>query len=489
MSSGNNPGSVVSRRGVLVGAGAGLGLVAAGAADAQSDGPTERWRYAPGSVSNLVGHDGTYYVVAGETIQAVDATSGRVAWTADAGGPVPDGAFALDPPSGTAVAAIEGGTAVGVALDDGTERWRRSAGGRGIGAVAVDGTAYLLAGSTVQAVDAASGQPTWSHSIPDEIDGDSRGLAVATTDSGPVPVYHTSNYAVGLDGSGNESWRLELSVPAFSDQVFRFDDNNIAAQGQYVYYQSDTGPNDGDRHGLVDAATGTLVWERLDDYTNLSELRGGPATFNGHVVNSGADATVLSVPGGREQWRTGITTYDGIAGTSEALYVAGETDATAVLRSFGPGGTINWTLEFGEYREYDRLYYDEYEFYNVPPTVTDGSIVFGATPEDGERALRCYELPESEWLAEPQRETTATPAPGEDATPAPTTAPPPGAVTDGPPTRRPSSGDGSDRGFFSNGENRPLAALDGANLTLFSTAVTVFGIAVTVYDLIRGGDG
>jgi hypothetical protein len=485
---GSRRATVLSRRSLLTRVGGGAAFLAGGTtgAGAQSAELTKRWQYAPGDVSNLAGHDGTYYLTAGETVQAVGATSGEVLWTADAGGAVPENAFALDATSETAVAVSESGTAVGVALN-GDEQWRRSAGGDGIGVAVAGGTAYALAGSTVQAVDAASGEPVWSHGIPEAADGQAKGLALASTDSGVVPVYHTQNDLVGLDSSGAEQWRLELPVPAFSEDVFLFNSNNIVSQGQYVYYQSDTGPGDGDRHGMVDATTGTLVWERLDSYTNLGDLRGGPATFDGRVVNSGVEATVLSVPGGSTQWRTGITAYDSITGTSEALYVAGDASGTATVRSFGAGGTINWTLEFGEYDEYDSLYNEAYEFFNVPPAVTDGSVLFGATPGSGERALRCYELPESEWLAEPQRETPTTGNGDETARTEDGAASDSGDV--GPPSEQePSPGRQAERGFFTNGENAPLGALSGANLTLFSTAVTVLGIVITVYDLLRGGD-
>lgn len=459
----------------------------------QSAQPTARWQYAADRVSNTIGHDGGYYLTTGETVQAIDATTGKTEWTAGAGSPVREGAAAIDAEHDVLITASESGTALGVTLADGTERWRRSAGGAGIGVAVADGTAYLLAGSTVQAVEAASGDQLWSHNIPEAVGGQPKGLAVANTDAGVVPVYHTPDYLISVTDSGTEQWRLELPAPTFSSDVFAFNSNNIVSQGQYVYYQSDTGPNDGDRHGMVDATTGTLVWERLDDYTNLTELRGGPATFNGRVVNSGAEATVMSVPGGSTQWSTGITAYDSITGTSEALYVAGDAGGTATVRSFGAGGTINWTLEFGEFDEYASVYNEAYEFFNVPPAVADGSILVGARPEPGESGLRCYQLPESEWLAAPQRETTADDSAGGDEED--TDDPPEAGTQETDPPSSSSSTDnanketaGTDRGFFTNGGDGPLSELSGTNLTVLSTAITVVGIVVTVYDLIRGGD-
>jgi len=484
----------VFRRELLTGVSSTAGLLFAGRVSgyAQSGQPTERWRYVPGSISNLVGHDGSYYVVAGESIQSIDATSGEIEWTASAGGSVQEDAVAIDTATGTLVIASESGTALCVALANGSERWRRSIGGEGVGGVIANGTVYLLSRSGISAIDTASGDQQWSYTIPQEAVGEGQGIAVATTDAGPVPVYHTGTRVVGLDDSGTEQWRIVPSTFSFADVLFRFNDNNLVTQGQYVYFQGDSGPNDADPHGMIDASGGQLLWERSDAYTNLTDLRGGPATFDGNVVNSGAGVSVLSVPGGSQQWRTGITAYDSIRGTSNALYVCGGAEGTAVVRSFDAGGAINWTLEFGSF-EMDTNS-DSYQFYNVPPAVTDGSVLVGVRPGNGEDALRCYELPESEWLAQPQRESTpnggtaggngdssdgTTPVNGGTRTAVGT---PPGGTN----SSESDGGDGPSRGFFTNRGDGPLSAVRGSNLTALSSLITVAGIVVTIYDLLRG---
>ncbi|ERG89177.1 MAG: hypothetical protein J07HX5_01330 [halophilic archaeon J07HX5] len=198
--------------------GAGVGVTGGTIQPAQ---PTARWQYAADEVSNTIGHDGVYYFTTGETIQAIDATTGEIGWTTGAGGPIGEDAAAIDVENDILVTTSERGAALGVALANGSERWRRSAAGAGIGAVVADGTAYLLAGSTVQAVEAASGDPLWSHSIPEAVDGQSKGLAVASTDSGVVPVYHTSNYLIGLNNSGDRAVASGATGPGIRREPIR----------------------------------------------------------------------------------------------------------------------------------------------------------------------------------------------------------------------------------------------------------------------------
>lgn len=210
-------------------------------------------------------------------------------------------------------------------------------------------------------------------------------------------------------------------------------------------------------------------------------------------MTSGPNATLLALPGGSVRFRSGIRSYDAATGTSEALYVAGGSDETATLRSFTPNGEINWSVEFGEYVPSNGIE-AFYPFHRVAPAVTDGSlaVVF----DRNEPTLHCFDLPQAEWLGEPDRETT--PADSGDPPDTTGTAPDETAAPDEPATAEEPAGtpaeatgeatDAPRRGFFTNGEAGPASALTGSGLTALSTGITLVGIGVTVVDMIRGGD-
>ena len=482
---GARPPSLVSRRTVLAGlAGGAAAATTALPATGQSAKPSEQWRYTSSDFSNLVAAGGRFYVSSGETVQAIDATSGSVVWTAGTSGAVPHGGLSVDAPADTVVTLTDGGTAIAHDRTDGTERWRRGLGGEGVGTAVADGTAFSLTRSTVTATDVRSGTIEWTHDVSTGGDGPRRGLTVATVDGSPQPVYHTAHLLVGIDSDGNETWRVEPSKPAFSDRLFWHRDNNIVAADQYVYFLADKG-----RHGLVDAASGSLVWERMDDYVQMGSLEGSPSVVDGRIVTSGADASVLSVPGGSKQWGTGLETYGAIGGTERALYVGGGSGGTAQLRSFAPNGTINWQLELGAF-DPPGDYGGDFEFGRVTPAVTDTSIAFVFQPDDGSPTLYCYRLPESEWIGDPVTEGTATDQPSEttrtDVTERPRTDTQSRETTYGPPTER--DPETIERGFFTNGGDGPLAFLSETGLTAVSTGITVVGIALSLVEMLRGGD-
>lgn len=445
----------------------------------QGDGPTERWTRSVSDPTNLHASDGTYYLAAGGSLQAIDATSGRTAWTASVSGGVPNEGMALAPGADTAVAATDAGTVAGVALSDGTERWRQTTGGDPVGLAVGNGRAYLATTTGVTALDPASGEPIYT-ATPTE--AEPMGVTAVEADAATETVIHTQTALVGLDGGGAETWRVTPEPPGFSDTVFLFTDNALAASGTVVYFQGKDGVN-----GVVDAEAGTLVWRRVDEETALENRAGGVTTFDGGAVTSGPNASVLALPGGSVRFRTGVRAYDAATGTSEALYVAGGVNETATLRSFTADGRINWSLEFSDYVPTNGV--DEfYPFQQVAPAVTDGSLalVFGRN----EPTVHCVELPQAEWLGEPDRETTDPPNGGtpSDATVTDGTTTPPAGTATG------ATGDGTAatgrprRGFFTNGEGGPASALTGSGLTALSTGITVVGIGVTVLDMIRGGD-
>jgi hypothetical protein len=456
-----------------------------------SQAASERWVYETGGVSAIAAHDGTYVVAAGGTLQAFDATSGDLVWTASGGDGVPDGAFVVHEASGTLVAGTSDGTAVGLAVADGTERWRRAMGGGAVGIALDDDVAYLLASDSVAAVDAASGSLAWSTDV-----NEARGITTVGGDVDAAFAYHTDSHIYGLDGSGTELWSVNPYARGYStDETFLpWQRNAIAAVDQYVYYLGDEG-----NHGVVDADLGEFLWQRRDDYTDLENGTGGPVSFSDAVVSSGANASIVDLPGGDRRWGSGLASYDCLAATERAVYVGGNAGGTATLRSFSPGGSINWTVEFGEFADLDM---EAHPFGTIEPAVTDGSLAAFVRPEGGPTGLYCFELPEAEWVGEPEREAATTASAsdgsgtdgGDDGASTATVDGSDGGDSGGGDTSEASStddgGDASDpaRGFFSNGDDQVLSSLSGSGLTLASTGITVLGIAITLLDMIRGGD-
>lgn len=237
-----------TRRGVLAGGALAVG-VAVGSTTArarsgsggasQSGEPTERWTRAVTDPTNLVTRDGTYYLAAGERLQAVDATSGRVEWTASAGGRVPDDAMVLAADD-TLVAATDAGTVVGVASSDGSERWRRTTGGGVVGLAVGNGRAYLATTTGVTALDPTTGEPAYDAT---PTDAELLGVTAVTADVGTGAVVHTETAIVGVGGDGREAWRVTPEPPGFGDSVFLFTENALATNGTAVYFQGKDGVN------------------------------------------------------------------------------------------------------------------------------------------------------------------------------------------------------------------------------------------------------
>ena len=219
---------------------------------------------------------------------AFDAASGREQWRFEPSGPVVASPEYTD---GTIVFPTKSGTMYALDAADGTEQWQLSA-GRYATPTAVDGTLFVP-DEPVLAVDAASGETLWEHSITESPWGYH---PVAVADD---TVYLSDNewglYAIDSE-SGETVWETTLGEGAApATGTMPLIDGSGDDSGQRTIYLSN-----GTQFTAVDAASGEKRWtyETPDPVDQPAALADGTV-----ILLSGAgNMHALDAATGEQQW-------------------------------------------------------------------------------------------------------------------------------------------------------------------------------------------
>jgi outer membrane protein assembly factor BamB len=185
---------------------------------------------------------GEAYESSAGTLVALDPRDGRRLWHVETEGGNCGGAIAgNDPPvvvDGVAVLPGPDGQVRGVGARDGRERWRAPV--AGAPAAAAGGVVLVGGQSTYAGLDAATGVPRWTRTIPDGAFSDWRpaGRALVLGAGSAFVIEVTSDGPFGMAaldaGSGRELWRDTIAWPAWTSKHFVLDGAGTVAafQGQ-----------------------------------------------------------------------------------------------------------------------------------------------------------------------------------------------------------------------------------------------------------------
>ncbi|MFW5688958.1 MAG: PQQ-binding-like beta-propeller repeat protein [Spirochaetota bacterium] len=247
-------------------------------------GTTVAWERAfDEAIAGLAVDAASLYAAAGSTLHRLSPVTGEDLWQTDAGSPVVTGMTA------TRVALYAGlasGEVVSYALEDGSERWRRTLDGVPVDRLVVgEGLVYVADDAgTLVAIEAASGAESWSH----EADGPyvggpafGGGRVAAVTADGIVSV-------LAADGGLRSQWTVEAApfivAPAWDENSLILTDG---AGGVFAY-----------------STNGEPRWSA----SLTAHLAGTPARIGGVLVASEATGGMVTIDlrNGREIGRVAL---------------------------------------------------------------------------------------------------------------------------------------------------------------------------------------
>lgn len=240
---------------------------------------------------------------------------------------------------------------------DGTTRWTASA-QYSAAWPSVYGNTVYLPGSSVTALDAASGEERWSTSVEGSVNGVvQRGDTVVAAGRGGVTVIDAKSSNVRWHNDEVSMWR---EPPAVVDSdVFAVDSSagtiiSLHTGGGRQWLRHFDGPAPGgptveDELVIVPGGSAVYAYDRstgVEQWTVSESLEATVAAGNGHAYGVTGDELVAMTLDGDVAWRTAIpTTTNPPVVAGGRIYLAGD-DGTVVAANEADG-SIHWQASVG----------------------------------------------------------------------------------------------------------------------------------------------
>lgn len=411
----------------------------------------DRSRWSVGGESNPATHpvvsQGTVYVGVGNRLLAIDAATGSADWTFEA-----SSQLQLSPavgPNGV-YATTADNRIVAVAKDDGRESWSLGLDGKPGAPTLKNGSVYVGSDTgKLYSLSADSGTLEWKTA---------KGGPNPAASDGWVFVNHDTSLVAYDAESGTEKWEYSTDARMLPPAV----------SGNRVFAQTGTANT---ILACLSKTGGVEQWKW--EHERMSKFP--PAVGNGYVV-TGISERLLAFDAstGEKQWTYEVADNNYANGVSidakYAFYYDFDDGALRAIRL--ADGLVEWSYSMGDW---DDTY--------GGPAVTPNAIYLRAQNsvfalEHGEASS---EATDDATDRRTDRDTSQRHADDRTRT----------QSTRGDETTAGSRREGTqtpERGFFTNGENRALAVFTGSGLTALSTLITIAGILITLYDMVRGGD-
>lgn len=257
---------------------------------------------------------------------ALNPRTGAPLWSQRTGCGVTSGGFRDDARPVLAGATLYSGD-VALSASDGVVRWRLP---EGFEPTLVEGETlygYLLATSTVAAIDAQTGQALWRYTLPDELGGLptlANGVLYVgdITGNGPAVETHGLNALVALDArTGKPLWQAATGIVSSAPAIA----NGVVYVGGYnpALY-------------AVNAANGHILWS---DDTSPARVT-TPAVAQGVVYFSANGVYAVDAATGRIRWRQALGASPSVSFTDVALAHG----ALYLARTDGSGASTLYAL-------------------------------------------------------------------------------------------------------------------------------------------------
>jgi outer membrane protein assembly factor BamB len=282
-------------------------------------------RSSPAVANNVayVGND------AGD-LEAIDATTGALAWSATTGGAIRSSP-ALDLVKKLVIVGSDDGSVYAFNLQTGTLAWQRATGGAvGSSPTILNGVAYVGSGSgNLYALNEATGAVLWSAAMSGSVDSspavDSQaGLVVAGDSAGDVTAFATSG-----SQQGQAVWTIKTGGAVA---------NTPTVSGGVVY----VGSNDGHEYALS-AQTGATVWS-----TPIGGNPSATAALSGSTLYVGSSDGMLqslSASNGNVQWQ--VSTGAAVTGVSATVGLVFTESSNGTVSGYRNSGELTWQSQAG----------------------------------------------------------------------------------------------------------------------------------------------